>query len=238
MKTVFSSVQLTFWTVRAPSALPWALSLKSLTAPVSFQSSHPSIHSSISSLSPSNSSCVSVSGIRPFVLPAGCHLPKGTSWARTSQDYSGSKVRQHWAQQKAHVSLPIGATDTETTRKATAIWSSFFPHGGTNRNIPTPKMWKARRSNHSDWVWKEEACSTTIFSHVFLCFSTVSDTRIMPIGEGSVKVIGGPGRNKLNCWKTMIQWQHLLYFTQEMFWGMHFSGTTFTLCYAPPFSCL
>lgn len=155
-----------------------------------------------------------MSGISPFVLSAGCHLPKGTSWARTSQDYSGSKVRQQWAQQKPHVSLPKGATDTKIMRKATTKRSSFFSHGGTNRDIPTPKMWRARGSNHTDWVWKEEAYSTTIFSHVFLCFSTVSDTRIMPIGEGSVKVLGGPGRNKLNCWKTMIQWQHLLYFTQ------------------------
>lgn len=115
---------LSFPLFSSPSTLPWALSLKSLTAPLSFQSSHPSVHSSISSVSSSNSSCVSVSGIGPFVLPAGCLLPKGNSWETTSQDYSGSKVIQQWAQQKSHVSLPKGATDKKIMRKATAKWNS------------------------------------------------------------------------------------------------------------------
>lgn len=67
--------------------------------------------------------------------------------------------------------------------------------GGSDRGVSIAKMRKTEESNHTDWAWQEEACSAAVSScKISLCSSTVSDTRIMPIGEVGVKVVAGPGR--------------------------------------------
>lgn len=50
------------------------------------------------------------------------------------------------------------------------------------------------------------------------------------MGEGSVKVVAGPGRKISNCPKnsrTMIQLECLLYCTEEMLSGNAFHGNVF-----------